>query len=263
MIFLVLKPLKSTHKLAMIKLKPPNIDHEEEEEKAHSKKGVVRKNIVKVWLDPGWDYKVKMMGFQKKIRDIAVTLRFVFVALSDGVASVDFKQWQVLDTYDIEAHQLHKNDTHVFGLDFKSQIVAECETFGALDGKHQAGLIYKDKAVDIEVSKMCVNNHIAIAVFKDREENEWEMLKLELFTETQIFQRPKMDVSFMCASVDMIFTCGNSNQVLCMDLNHDFEVVNAEEGTINIRTHDMSNLSQRHMINSKYTVLETDVKEII
>ena len=33
------------------------------------------------------------MGFQKKIRDIAVTLRFVFVALSDGVVSVDIKQW--------------------------------------------------------------------------------------------------------------------------------------------------------------------------
>ena len=93
-----------------------------------------------------------MMGFQKKIRDIAVTLRFVFVALSDGVVSVDIKQWQVLDTYDIEAHKLLQNDTHVFGLDYKSQIVAECETFGALDGKHQAGLIYRDKPVDIEAS---------------------------------------------------------------------------------------------------------------
>jgi len=104
---------------------------------------------------------------------------------------------------------------------------------------------------------------MGIAVFKDREENVWEILKLELFTETAIFQRPKMDVSFMCANPDMIFTCGTSNEVLCMNLNHDFEVIIPEEGTINMRDHNMESLMQRQMHNSKYTILETDVKEII
>ena len=101
-IFLVLKPVKGTHNLAMIKIKPSNDDEDEEDENAKEKKGLVRKNIIKVTLE-GYDYKIKMMNFQKKIKDIAVTLRFVFVALSDGVVAVDYKEWKRLDTYEAEA----------------------------------------------------------------------------------------------------------------------------------------------------------------
>lgn len=101
----MLKPAKGTHNLASIKFKPTEVDEDEEEEKANSKRGVTRKNIIKVNLQ-GFDARVKIMNFQKKIKDIAVTLRFVFVALSDGVASVDFKEWKILDTYDIEARVL-------------------------------------------------------------------------------------------------------------------------------------------------------------
>ena len=103
-IFLVLKPEKRTHNLAMIKLKHKSVDADEEDEKVKEKRGLVRKNIIKVNLGISWEYKIKMMGFQKKIRDISVTLRFVFVALSDQVVTVDFGEWVMGDAYDIQSN---------------------------------------------------------------------------------------------------------------------------------------------------------------
>jgi len=54
------------------------------------------------------------------------------------------------------------------------------ETFGALDGHHQAGLIYKDKEVHIDSNQLCVNNKRGIVVLKGWDE-EWEILAIELF----------------------------------------------------------------------------------
>ena len=171
----------------MIKLKPKSVDADEEDEKVKEKRGLVRKNIIKVNLGISWEYKIKMMGFQKKIRDISVTLRFVFVALSDQVVTVDFGEWVMADAYDIQSNWLVQNDTHVFGVDLLSQIYTEIETFGALDGKHQAGLIYKDKTVDVEKAHICVNNKHGVSIMKGREDDEWEVLRIELFSRTTCY----------------------------------------------------------------------------
>ena len=113
---------------------------------------------------------------------------------------------------------LCQNDTHVFGYDLQSLIYAEWETFGALNGRYQSGLIYKGKEVQKEYTQLCVNNKYGVAVVKGWDD-EWEILKIELFSGTKCFRRPKMELQYMQACEHRLFACGKSNNVLWMELD--------------------------------------------